>query len=174
MSSLASEVTLGEVFIANRPQLWRLARRIIGTSDLADDVVQDAYLRVVNSPFERKADRPLSYCCQVVRNMAFDYCRHHKTESTYRDFDADVEIIDVAGPPSPERLMCERQVLVQLDRALGRLAPRTRRVFEMYRLEGLTQRDIAQRLGCALGLVNGLISQAADAIQSCAHMLDDE
>jgi len=47
-------------------------------------------------------------------------------------------------------------------------------VFEMYRLEGLTQRDIAQRLGCALGLVNGLIAQAAHAIQSCAHLLDDE
>lgn len=172
MSLQLSEPSLAEVFIANRPQLWRVARKIVNTADLADDVVQDAYLKLVDGPAVRKADRPIGYCCQVVRNLALDYCRRHKVEATYRTFDVDVEVLDVPGPASPDRMMGERQVIHAIDKVLAGLAPRTRLVFELYRLEGLTQREIATRLGCALGLVNGLIAEAANAIKGCVHLLE--
>jgi len=166
-----SELSLGEVFIANRPQLWRVARKIVSTADLADDVVQDAYLKVVDGPCVRRADRPIGYCCQVVRNTALDYCRRRMVEANYRTFDVDVELLEVAGPGTPDRMMCERQIISAIDSVLSGLAPRTRLVFELYRLEGLTQRDIAARLGCSLGLVNGLITEASDAIKSCGNLL---
>jgi len=167
-----AEPSLGEVFIANRPQLWRVARKIVNTSDLADDVVQDAYLKLVDGPCVRHADRPIGYCCQVVRNTALDYCRRHRVEASYRTFDIDVEQLDMpATSLAPDRMMCERQVIGAIDKVLAGLAPRTRLVFELYRLEGLTQREISSRLGCALGLVNGLIAEAATAIKSCGQLL---
>jgi RNA polymerase sigma-70 factor (ECF subfamily) len=70
--------------------------------------------------------------------------------------------------------MRERQAIHAIDKVLAGLAPRTRLVFELYRLEGLTQREIALRLGCALGLVNGLIAEAALAIKACGRLLDDD
>ena len=169
-----SEPTLAEVFIANRAQLLRVARRIVRTAELADDVVQDAYLKITDGPCVRKADRPIGYCCQVVRNVALDCCRRHTVEANYRTFDVDVEALDVAGPPSPDRLMRERQAIQAIDKVLAGLPARTRLVFELYRLEGLTQREIAQRLGCALGLVNGLIAEAALAIKECGRLLEDD
>ncbi|MES2249462.1 MAG: sigma-70 family RNA polymerase sigma factor [Pseudomonadota bacterium] len=169
----SSEPSLGEVFIAHRMQLWRVARKIVNTADLADDVVQDAYLKIVDGPCVRQADRPIGYCCQVVRNMALDYCRRHRVEASYRTFDVDVELLDVPDVGTPDRMMCERQVITAIDQVLSGLAPKTRLVFELYRLEGLTQREIAARLGCALGLVNGLIAEAATAIKSCGHLLLD-
>lgn len=168
----SSEPSLAEVFIAHRPQLWRVARKIVNTSDLADDVVQDAYLKIADGPCVRQAERPIGYCCQVVRNMALDYCRRHRVEASYRTFDVDVELLDMPTTAStPDRMMCERQVITAIDKVLAGLSPRTRLVFELYRLEGLTQREIAARLGCALGLVNGLIAEAANAIKSCGHLL---
>lgn len=168
----SSDPSLGEVFIAHRMQLWRVARKIVNTADLADDVVQDAYLKIVDGPCVRHADRPIGYCCQVVRNMALDYCRRHRVEANYRTFDVDVEVLEIPNVETPDRRMRERQVLHAIDRALAGLPPRTRLVFELYRLEGLTQREIAARLDCALGLVNGLIADAAAAIKGCAHLLD--
>ncbi|MBS78231.1 sigma-70 family RNA polymerase sigma factor [Variovorax sp.] len=172
MPSHLSEPSLGEVFIAHRAQLWRIARKIVNTPDLADDVVQDAYLKIVDGASVRLAEKPIGYCCQVVRNMALDYCRRHRVEANYRTFDVDVEVLEIPNVETPDRRMRERQVLHAIDRALAGLPPRTRLVFELYRLEGLTQREIAARLDCALGLVNGLIADAAAAIKGCAHLLD--
>ena len=170
--SQPSEPSLAEVFIAHRAQLWRVARKIVSTADLADDVLQDAYLKIADGPCARQAERPIGYCCQVVRNMALDYCRRHRVEASYRTFDVDVETLDLPTTASaPDRTMCERQVIDAIDKVLAGLSPRTRLVFELYRLEGLTQREIAARLGCALGLVNGLIAEAANAIKSCGQML---
>ena len=166
------ECSLGEVFIANRAQLWRIARRIVTTADLAEDVVQDAFLKIADGTPERLAEKPLGYCCQIVRNMALDYCRRYRTECNYRTFDVDVEVVEMRNDQTPCRSLCERQVILAIDKALSELPPRTRQVFELYRLEGLTQREIAVRLDCALGLVNGLIADASAAIKGCAHLLD--
>ncbi len=166
-----SEPSLADVFVAHRAQLWRVARQIVNTEDLADDVVQDAYLKLAEGP-GRVAERPIGYCCQVVRNLALDYCRRHRVEASYRTFDVDVEAIDVPCHRSPDRHMCEQQVIHAIDEVLSQLPPRTRMVFELYRIEGLTQRQIAERLGCALGLVNGLIAEAAKAVARCrVHMM---
>ncbi|MGK6309822.1 sigma-70 family RNA polymerase sigma factor [Variovorax sp. DT-64] len=172
MSFHPSEPSLGEVFIVNRAQLWRIARKIVRTADLADDVTQDAYLKIVDGPCERQAERPFSYCCQVVRNLALDYCRRHTIEAAYRSFDVDVEVVEVPCVATPDRALRERRVIDAIDRLLGALPPRTRHAFELYRIEGLTQREIAQRLGCSLGLVNGLIGEATIAIAQCRHLLD--
>ncbi|WP_304621353.1 sigma factor, partial [Novosphingobium sp. 18050] len=79
-----SDPSLADVFVAHRAQLWRVARQIVNTEDLADDVMQDAYLKLAEGPRDRVAERPIGYCCQVVRNLALDYCRRHRVEASYR------------------------------------------------------------------------------------------
>ncbi len=176
MSAISCEIpnsAVAEVFIENRAHLWRVARKIVSTAEVADDVVQDAYLRIADGSCERSVDRPMGYCCQVVRNMALDHCRRLRVESSYRCFDTDVELVDVPGFCTPDRRLCERQVIAAVESALAALPSRTRKAFEFHRIEGLTQREIAKRLGCALGLVNGLIAEATDAVRSCGtHLLD--
>ncbi len=176
MSAIPCEIpgpAVAEVFVENRAQLWRVARKIVSTAELADDVLQDAYLRIADGSCGRSVDRPMGYCCQVVRNMALDHCRRLRVESAYRCFDIDVETVDTRACGTPDRRLCERQVIAAIDRALAALPQRTRKAFEFHRIEGLTQREIAKRMGCALGLVNGLIAEAADAIRSCGHQLLD-
>lgn len=166
------EFSLVNVFIANRMQLWRIARRIVMTADLADDVLQDSFLRIAEGTPARLAEKPFNYCCQIVRNMALDYCRRHRTESCYRTFDIDVEAVEMPSDQTPCRSLSERQVVLAIDKVLSELPPRTRMVFELYRIEGMTQRQIAERCDCALGLVNALISDATAAISSCADLLE--
>jgi len=173
LSFTASESSLGDVFVANRAQLWHVARRIVRTTELADDVVQDAYLRIADGACERKIDKPMGYCCQVVRNLALDHCRRQSLEATYRTFDIDVETVDVPGPSAPDTVMRDRQVVGLIEQALSQLPARTRVAFQLYRLDGLTQRDIAAQLGCALGLVNRLIAEADEAIGAMRHLIKD-
>jgi RNA polymerase sigma factor (sigma-70 family) len=172
MSMDSPKAALGEVFVAHRAQLRRIAQKIVGAPEIADEVTQDAYLKLVEGACARDVDKPYSYCCQVVRNLALDHCRRQAVEATYRIYTEDGELPQVAGGCVPERHLHERRVLNAIDGVLGALPARTRHAFELYRLGGLTQRDIAQQLGCSATLVNVMLKGAMQALASCRELLE--
>lgn len=172
MSVITSSPTLGEVFIAHRSQLCAIARRIVGIRELAEEIAQDAYLKIVEGAGAREVEKPFCYCCQVVRNLALDHCRRQTVESTYRVDTEDGEPPEVAGWPGPDQSLHERRVVDAIDKALATLPSRTRRVFELYRLAGLTQREIGRTLGCSATLVNFMLKDALNALAPCRELLD--
>ncbi|MES2944732.1 MAG: sigma-70 family RNA polymerase sigma factor [Pseudomonadota bacterium] len=167
----ASEFTLAEVFIANRVQLKRVAQKIVRTTDLAEEVLQDAYLKLADGAAVREVHKPLGYCCQVVRNVAIDYHRHHSVEASYRTYCNDVESISPPSNDAPERVLDGRQALAVIDRVLGSLPARTRLAFELNRISGMTQRQIGLRLGCSATLVNFMIKDADAALETCRYLV---
>ncbi|WP_084267908.1 sigma-70 family RNA polymerase sigma factor [Azohydromonas lata] len=159
--------TLVEVFIAHRAQLRSLARKVVGTADLADEVVQDAYVRLAErESVKTDVERPFCYCCQVVRNVALDHCRRRSLEAKLQ-----VQTEDGQIPEIPINCVMGERVdgwrLIQaIDQVLNTLPPRTRQAFELFRLGELTQREIAARLGCSATLVNFMVRDARQALES--------
>lgn len=161
---------LGSTFVAHRAQLRGVAQKIVGTRELADDVAQEAYLKLTDAAAAFSARQPLAYCFQVVRNLAIDYRRRLAMESNV--FAAEEEGLDVpASRATPEQYAINRQNLALVDKALDELPARTRHAFELYRLGGLTQRDIGKRLGVSAALVNSMIRDATDALMHWRHLL---
>jgi len=167
----APEFSLVDVFVANLAQLRRVAQKIVRTSDLAEEVLQDAYLKLADGAAVRAIHKPLGYCCQVVRNVAFDYHRHHSVEACYRTDCEDVETLSPPNHEVPERLLGGRQALAVIDKVLAGLPARTRLAFELNRLSGMTQREIAAQLGCSATLVNFMIKDADAALESCRYLV---
>lgn len=159
-------LTLVEVFIAHRAQLRSMAKRIVGTADLADEVTQDAYLRLVEGTCARKVDRPFCYCCQVVRNVAIDYCRRQSIEAKVRVYTVEGDLPEVPVFASMGQRLDDRRLIDAIDQALGALPPRTRQAFELFRLSDLTQREIGARLGCSATLVNFMVKDAQEALKA--------
>ncbi|SEO10001.1 RNA polymerase sigma-70 factor, ECF subfamily [Duganella sp. CF517] len=172
MSVELQQTVLGDIFIEHRAQLRRIAQKIVGTSHLADEVIQDAYLKVVEMTGVRDILKPFCYCCQVVRNMALDHCRRQAVESSYRIYPDDGELPQVSGGSIPDHQLHGMQVIDAIDRILCGLPSRTRQVFELSRLGGLTQRDIAQEIGCSATLVNFMLRDATQAIACCRELVD--
>jgi RNA polymerase sigma factor (sigma-70 family) len=172
MSTETPGAALRCVFIAHRAQLRRMAQKIVGSVEIADEVTQDAYVKLVEGACAREVLRPFGYCCQVVRNLALDHCRRRAVESAYRVHTADGELPAVPGGRVPEQCLHERQVIDAIDGVLRELPARTRRAFELYRLGGLTQREIGAELGCSATLVNFMLKDAVQAVASCRHLLE--
>lgn len=170
---MSSEATLSDFFVQHRQQLRQVAMSIVRTADLADEIMQDAYVKLADGSCMRSVQKPLFYCCQVVRNLAMDHFRRRTTEASYRSFGLDVEQLERPSAVTPERVLNERRVISAIEQALARLPERTRRAFELYRLQEMTQRDIAGVLGCSATLVNFMIRNALDALQGCRDLLDD-
>jgi RNA polymerase sigma-70 factor (ECF subfamily) len=161
-------VDLATVFVDNRQQLSAIARKIVGVQDVAEDILQDAYIRLVKGVCARKVDKPFNYCCQVVRNIAIDHCRKKKVEAGYREHNnQEVAIISASSGLNIETSMAECQLLDAVIKVIERLPERTKKVFELHRFSGLTQRQIAEQVGCSAALVNIMIKEAMTAIASC-------
>ncbi|MFT3803136.1 MAG: sigma-70 family RNA polymerase sigma factor [Burkholderiaceae bacterium] len=164
---------LGDVFITRRGDLRAIASRIIGHSELVDDVLQDAYLKLTEGVCAREVLNPFGYCCQVVRNMALDYCRRRVVEAGCIAATADGELPDVAGGMPADAGIDERRLLERVEAALAALPSRTRLAFELYRLHGQTQREIGAALGVSATLVNFMIKDAMHVLAACRDAFDE-
>jgi RNA polymerase sigma factor (sigma-70 family) len=164
---------LVEVFIAHRAQLRSLAKRVVGTADLADEVVQDAYVRLAEGAgVGARIERPYSYCCQVVRNIALDHCRRRSLEAKVRVQTEDGQVPEVPINCSTAGRIDGWRLIQAIDQVLDTLPLRTRQAFELFRLGDLTQREIAVRLGCSATLVNFMVRDARLVLESLKDRRD--
>jgi RNA polymerase sigma-70 factor (ECF subfamily) len=167
MESIEKRIDWSAMFVANRPQLQRAAFKVLGNAEWAQDVVQDTYLKLSEASHMVEARQPLAYLFQIVRNLAID--AHRRAVLEARVFADEEDGLNVAASSgTPESLSVSRQDLRIVADALAGLPERTRDAFELHRLGGLTQREIAEQLGVSITLVNFMIR---DAMTHCANAL---
>jgi RNA polymerase sigma factor (sigma-70 family) len=156
---------LREQFIAHRPRLRDAAARILGCRQRAEDVVQDAFVKINEIAPGFDVQQPVAYLFRVVRNLAIDRHRRAAFESTV--FAAEEDGLNVMGEnDGPEAIMIGRQYLRLVSQALAELPARTRHVFELYRIGEYTQRQIADQLDISTTLVNFMIRDAMNHCRS--------
>lgn len=173
MSNVRQRQDLERAFVEHRVRLLEAARRIVGTRDRAEEVLQSAYLRLLDLSTQRTIEQPLRYCFQVVRHLAIDFRRRAMLESQL--FTVEVSGHAVAAPSaSPEQIAISGQHLALVEQVLARLPDRSRRAFHLYRVEGLTQREIAAQLGVSPTLVNFMIRDATEALKHCRPLAGSE
>ncbi|MCY1362062.1 hypothetical protein D9M69_487620 [compost metagenome] len=152
--------SLLQALVENRSTLVKTAARITGCHSRAEDVVQDAFLRLANV---QKIALPLkaqvNYVFRIVRNLAIDHYRKQAMEQKYTGSEEEGLNTATHGA-TPESTNLHHETLDIIDTALNQLPPRTRYAFEMYRLHGIPQKDIAKELGVSPTLVNFMIRDA--------------
>jgi RNA polymerase sigma-70 factor (ECF subfamily) len=133
---------------------YGLAFRILGGADAAEDVVQDAFLRIWHRAdrYEpgRGAARP--WVLRVVRNVAIDRLRTADARSRAETkSQTDVALTPVPEQPDDAASRSERSRT--LRQALAELPPEQRRAIEIAYFEGLSHSEIAERERMPLGTV---------------------
>lgn len=156
--------------MTHRPQLLRAARDIVGNAESAEDLVQEACLCALQGESPPDLRQPLAYAMRCVRNLALDSYRRAVVES--RIFEVEDEGMDVPAPcATPEVVVMARQQALRLMAALSELPARARKALELYRLDGVTQREIADMFCVSPTLVNFMIR---DALAHCRAAVQGE
>lgn len=128
-------------------RLW-LARRPSGVGIEIDDVVQEAYAILAALDSVDHIRNPRTYLFEVAKSVILQSVRRARVVTIDSLVGADVlEVPDTA--PSPESVAADRQELSRVSTAIGTLPQRCREVLLLRRLQGLSQRDVAQELGIA-------------------------
>jgi RNA polymerase sigma-70 factor (ECF subfamily) len=129
----------------------RLAFRMTGNEQDAEDVVQESFLRAYRNleHFEARSQFG-SWLYRIAANCAYDALRGRARRAARIEpqASADDPGTDVAaGDPSPERLAAGAEVRRRVQVALRRMSPLERSAFTLRHLEGMSTAEIAEALG---------------------------
>lgn len=123
---------------------WLKRRRLQGLE--VDDIIQETYSRLVGADSVAHVVDAKSYTFQIASSVVIDHLRRMKVVSIASV--PDLEAIEVRSEePSPERQAIDRAELHRLATAIAALPARVREVFTLRRIHGLSQREVAERMG---------------------------
>ncbi|MFK3775632.1 MULTISPECIES: RNA polymerase factor sigma-70 [Pseudomonas] len=148
------------MFFDQRSRLIGLAAKIIGCRSHAEDIVHEAFMKVDDAGETEQIRSQASYLTRVVRNLSIDHYRRRQFEERLMCSDTDSSESATIFGDTPEALVSDQQVLERVSGALADLPERTRYAFEMCRIHGMKQREIAKILGVSPPLVNAMIRDA--------------
>jgi RNA polymerase sigma factor (sigma-70 family) len=156
----ANRAALQNLLVANYTALsQRLARRL-GSSDSADEALQDTYLRLERGPEISSVRSPKDYLFRIALNIAADQRRAQARKLTDGEVDALLNIADEA--PDPARVVEARSELAALAQALEELPERRRAIFKAALLDSIPRRDIAKRFGVSVRTIDFEIQRALE------------
>jgi RNA polymerase sigma factor (sigma-70 family) len=127
-----------------------LARSMISPDDI-DDLIQEAYCRLAALDRIDHIRRPDGYFFQTVKNLIMEQLRRVRVVRIEVAAEIDDHLRD--DRPSLEDEAGARSELSRVQALVAALPERCRRIFEMRKIEGLSQREIAIRLGVSESVV---------------------
>lgn len=132
------------------------------------DMKQDVYLRVLEAAMEHKPQATKPFLFTVARNIVIDRFRRERIVPI--EGVADLESIDVASQdPGPDRRAIARDELRHLQVSLDKLPPRAREALLLKQVEGLSRKEIAQRMGILESTVNRHLYDAMNLLIDLQH-----
>jgi RNA polymerase sigma factor (sigma-70 family) len=128
----------------------RLTQRL-GSSELAADAVQDTWLRLHHAESIGSVISPVNYLFRIALNIARDRLVSERRYLTAVQIE---QLLDVADESADPASVAETRSDLQLvERLITELPSRQREILVAARLDGLPRREIAERLGISLSLV---------------------
>ena len=160
--------SLAQAVEAHYEELRRFVLRRTGSQALAEDVVQETWIRASTSA-GTMPDNPRAYLYRMAGNIAVDHLRRVRRqeglETAAWDDDplsvSDRALLEIASSePIADEVAAAREELAILSTAIRELPEKCRLVFLLYRGEGLTMREVALRLDISEKTVENHLARA--------------
>lgn len=117
-----------------------------------DDLIQEAYAKLASLQSYDHIERPDSFFFQVVRNLLVDQIRRSRVVRIETATDLDLPSV-CNDAPTPEGITSARRELARVGELIDALPDRCRKVFTLLKVQGLSQKEVAARLGVTEAVV---------------------
>jgi len=169
LSTLASPQPVAELYREHHGWLHAWLRRKLGCTHQAADLAHDTFVRLLSKPEALAQDElrePRAYLTTVAKGLMSNHWRRRQLEEAWAETLAALPEPQV--PPPEVRLML-LETLVEIDRLLHTLKPKVREAFLLAQFDGLSYRQIGERLGVGERMVKKYMAQA----MFCCLQADD-
>ena len=156
------EAAFDELYGRYGRAVYAVVRRLIGDHARSEDVVQQAFINVWRAAagYRRQRGPATGWLFAIARNAAFDALRPREAASRW-------EVPDLADDgPGPDQRAAAAEQSFRVHAAVDGLSHPEREVIELAYFDGLSQTEVAARLGAPLGTVKTRTRRAL------AHLAD--
>ncbi len=153
---MSSTLDWANLFEEEAPRLMRFLRRF-GPSISAEDISQDAFAKLCAAKTGEIAN-PQAYLMTTARNLALNDLRRQANHKTAPH--AGIETLAPASNADPEAALIASEEASAAEAALAALEPRLREALLLHLVDGLTQPEVAERLGVSRRTVQRHIAEA--------------
>lgn len=129
------------MFVDKRRDLLIAAEKAIGCPSLAEDLIQESWIRWAQKDYKRQDALPILRT--IIRNLAFDWSRRARLE---RSILAELAHLMTSGADSEDIAVARGKARLAAE-VLAALPVRTRRAFVLRRVHGMTFDEIGSQLG---------------------------
>jgi RNA polymerase sigma-70 factor (ECF subfamily) len=151
-------------YLRKRADLVRFFAKRTGSAALAEDLVQEIYLKITAGPPPSEVRSPEAYLYRVGSNLMLDRARQARRQAArdgaWRLSQGIEGTGDAADELSADRVLAGRQRLQALVAALEDLPPQVARAFRRHKFDGLTHGEVAAELGVSRSSVEKYIMTA--------------
>jgi RNA polymerase sigma-70 factor (ECF subfamily) len=146
--------------LRHQESAWRTAYRMVGCRQAAEDIAQEAFVRVFQAADRYQPTAPFrTYFYRILVRLCLDHLRRRHPVPT-------AELIQVPDPSASAlelAMRCERVRAV--ENALSHLPPRQRAATVLRYYEGLSGREIAAAMGTSVKAVERLLARARAGLE---------
>lgn len=143
--------------------LMQFLRRSLRNESEAEDLCHDVYVRIYQAALKEIPEPTKPLLFTIARNLLLNRARHETIVSI--EAVADLEALNIAkDEPGADRWVAAREELRLLEDALAHLPRRCRQAVTLRKIEGLSQREIALRMGISEKTVERHITDGVNAL----------
>jgi RNA polymerase sigma-70 factor (ECF subfamily) len=164
-----------DLYQLTSPRLFAMCLRLLRVRELAEEALQDAFIKIWNSAATYRSERgtALGWLSRIVRNQCLDYLRYRRVEAVHHvdsHGDGDEDMLNnlaSADQKSPEQLAEAASDNEHLARCLQALKSKQQELISVAYTEGLSHSELAHRFTLPLGTVKSLVRRALLSLKVC-------
>lgn len=172
--AIENKTALEELFENHGPGLVRFLSRKMKSPEDAEDIAQNAFIRIQRVANSGELDNLKAYLYQTASNLAIDQLRREKLHHNYVNHETNKQLTCADQNPSsadhftPDRLISAQRQLNEIKKALDTLPLKCRQAFLLHRNKGLSYSEIAQEMCVSVSSVEKYILQS---LKTCRKIL---
>lgn len=150
-----------DTYLPLSESLYRVAYRLLGTQEDAEDAVQDLYLKLWAGKENLDAVyNPKAYCISLLRNLCIDRLRREKAHRVEDGIEESLSTRD-----DTYKMTEQKERLEEVARLSSKLSPNQKMILRMRIFEDLSYDEMAKRTGMSKLTMRVLLSQAKSKIK---------
>ncbi len=154
------------LYSATSAKLYGIVLRVLNRRDIADEILQDVYLKIWQSAAEFDSARgsPIAWMASIARNRAIDEVRrtHHMQQH-----DAPEALAVASGEPDALSVLASKQELQRLLTCMEKLEPGRRDMVLLAYLHGLSREALAFKFGHPVATIKTWLHRSLAQLKDC-------
>ncbi len=160
------EVAFERLYAATRAKLYGVVLRILRRQDLAEEVIQESYIKIWSNAgqFDPSLSSPITWMVSIARNRAIDLVRK-RSEASLEDAPEAMEVASDTPDPLARREMTDE--LKRLLGCVGKLEPERQRLVLLAYYNGWSREQLAEKFDTPVNTVKTWLRRSMLEIREC-------